>query len=232
MEFAYINGLKIYAATSKSELIDYAASHNSILVAVNAEKIVNVDSQLRRIVNSNVGYADGIGAILVLRQKKFFEPIRIPGCELWLDIVEKFVDEKSFYFIGGEEHVIEATISKLRLDFDGIEIAGYRNGYINSAEEKRELFDRILQSKPDVVFVAMGSPKQEILMEELREIHPALYQGLGGSFDVYVNKVRRAPPIFITLNLEWLYRVIKQPSRFFRQMALIRFIWLLLSRKF
>lgn len=69
----------------------------------------------------------------------------------------------------------------------------YRNGYLKTPEERKALIEDIAEKKPDVVFVAMGSPKQELLMEEMLERHPAIYQGLGGSFDVYTGAVKRAP---------------------------------------
>ena len=85
-----------------------------------------------------------------------------------------------------------------------------------------------METKPDVVFVAMGSPKQELLMEEMAKLHPAIYQGLGGSFDVYTGNVARAPEWWVKHNLEWAYRLVKQPSRIKRQIHLIRF-WFLVK---
>ena len=77
----------------------------------------------------------------------------------------------------------------------------------------------------------MGSPKQEILMQEIQEIHPAIYQGLGGSFDVYAGHVQRAPDWWIRNNLEWAFRLFKQPSRIKRQIHLVRFLWLLFLKR-
>ena len=73
----------------------------------------------------------------------------------------------------------------------------------------------------------MGSPKQELLMEEMFERHQAIYQGLGGSFDVYTGRVERAPKWWIEHNLEFAYRLIKQPSRIKRQIQLVNFLFLL-----
>ena len=92
---------------------------------------------------------------------------------------------------------------------------------------KLALIDDIVQTRPDVVFVAMGSPKQELLMEEMQQRHPALYQGLGGSFDVYTNQVKRAPEWWVEHNVEWLYRLLQEPSRIKRQIHRVRFLYLL-----
>ena len=89
------------------------------------------------------------------------------------------------------------------------------------------LIEDIITHKPDVVFVAMGSPKQEVLMEKLHQKHKATYQGLGGSFDVYTGRVIRASNWWVENNLEWAFRLLKEPSRIKRQIHLIRFYILL-----
>ena len=78
----------------------------------------------------------------------------------------------------------------------------------------------------------MGSPQQELLMEEMLSKHKAIYQGLGGSFDVYTGHVKRAPKWWIDHNVEWLYRLINQPQRIKRQIILVKFAWWILRRKF
>ncbi|MBO7506503.1 MAG: WecB/TagA/CpsF family glycosyltransferase, partial [Paludibacteraceae bacterium] len=114
---------------------------------------------------------------------------------------------------------------KLRKDYPGINIVGYRNGYIKTDEERNALIADVAEKKPDVVFVAMGSPKQELLMMDMEAQHPAIYQGLGGSYDVYTGHVKRAPAWWQNHNLEWLYRLINQPSRIKRQIKLLEFVW-------
>ena len=88
------------------------------------------------------------------------------------------------------------------------------------------MLEDIAEKQQDVVFVAMGSPKQELLMEEMLERHSAIYQGLGGSFDVYTGNVKRAPKWWVDHNLEFAYRLVKQPSRIKRQIHLVRFLLL------
>ena len=78
----------------------------------------------------------------------------------------------------------------------------------------------------------MGSPKQELLMEEMLRQHKAIYQGLGGSFDVFTGHVKRAPQWWIDHKVEWLYRLINQPSRIKRQIKLVRFAWWIVANKF
>ena len=128
--------------------------------------------------------------------------------------------------MGSKQEVIEETVAKLRGQFDGLRLVGYRNGYLKTPEEKEQLLADIAATKPDVVFVAMGSPKQELLMEEMQARHEVIYQGLGGSFDVYTGHVERAPKWWLDHNLEFAYRLLRQPSRISRQIHLVRFMFL------
>ena len=222
---AFKNGVNCYAFSSFDEIIDYVSEKKGLLVAINAEKILHATEQTREIINRNIGYSDGIGAVMALKKHGCKDAIKIPGCELWLKIIERLYKEgKTFYLVGGKQEVIDETVSKLKEDYNGINIVGYRNGYIKAAEEKKQLLEDIAEKKPDVVFVAMGSPKQELLMEEMLEKHQAIYQGLGGSFDVYTGHVERAPKWWVDHNLEFAYRLIKQPSRIKRQIHLFRFL--------
>lgn len=221
------NGLKVHAFNSFSHIIDHVMQHKGILVAINAEKILHATEQTRSIINRNIGYCDGIGAVMALKKRGYNDVVKIPGCELWLKIIASlYKDGKTFYLVGGKQEVIDQTVCKLKTEFPGIQIVAYRNGYIKTDEERKALIDDIAQKKPDVVFVAMGSPKQELLMEEMYQRHAAIYQGLGGSFDVYTGNVKRAPKWWVDHSLEWAYRLVKQPSRIKRQIHLIRFLLL------
>ena len=222
-----VDGVKVHPFTSFEELLEYVNGKKGILVAINAEKILHATEQTRSIINRNIGYCDGIGAVMALKKHGYDNVVKIPGCELWLRIIASMYKEgKKFYLVGSKQEVIEQTVDKLRKDFPGINIVNYRNGYIKTDEEKKQLIADIAEKKPDAVFVAMGSPKQELLMEEMYEVHPAIYQGLGGSFDVYVGNVERAPKWWVDHNLEFAYRLLKQPSRIKRQIHLVRFLFL------
>lgn len=231
-QIALKNGVKLYAFKSFDELIDFAEKAKKILVAINAEKILHATAQTKGIMERNIAYCDGTGAVLALR-KRGLDAVKIPGCELWLKIIERLYPQgKSFYLIGGKQAIINETVAKLKNDFPNINIVNSRNGYIKTEEEKQALIDDIVEKKPDAVFVAMGSPKQELLMEEMSQRHPAIYQGLGGSFDVYTGHVLRAPQWWLDHNLEFAYRLIKEPSRIKRQIFLVKFLPMLQLGKF
>lgn len=225
----YINGVKTFAFESRENLLDFIKEKKIILIAINSEKILKKDLKLKQIINQNIGYSDGVGAVMALHQKGF-HAVKIPGAELWLDIIKKFHNDKTFYLLGAAQEIIDRTIVKLKTEYPDINIVGYRNGFLKEGD-KETLIEELKNKKPDVVFVAQGSPRQEFLMSELFKEHPALYMGLGGSFDVYTGQKKRAPKLFLKLNLEWLYRLLKEPTRASRQLVLLKFLYLLMRRK-
>ncbi len=219
------NGVKVYPFSSFDEVVDFALEKKKLLVAINAEKILHATEQTKSIINNNIGYCDGIGAVMAVKKHGVPDAKKIAGCELWLKIIERlFKEGKKFYLVGSKQEVIDETVTKLKQEYKGINIVGYRNGYIKTDEEKQTLIADIAEKKPDVVFVAMGSPKQELLMGEMSQRHNAIYQGLGGSFDVYTGHVLRAPKWWVDHNLEFAYRLVKQPSRIKRQIFLVKFL--------
>ena len=232
MNRADLNGVEVSVFSSDTELLDYVAENdNNILIAINALKIVHADDWFRNLVKRNLGYIDGAGPMLALKRKGYSDICKVSGCELWLKVVTRFSSNRRFYIVGGRHEVIEASVSKLRKEFPGINIVGYHDGYMMSVQEHDKVKNEIILKKPDVVFVAMGSPKQEIFMEEMQRQHGAIYMGLGGSLDLYTDRVTRAPQWWIDHNLEFAYRLIRQPKRIKRQIHLLRFAWMLFSNK-
>ena len=226
-----VNGVEVFPFATEEELLSYIDEKKGILVAINAEKILHANDNTRKIINPTIGYCDGSGAVLALKRKGQKKVCKIAGCELWLKITKKFYKEKSFYLIGSKQQTIEQTVEKLKKEFEGINIVGYRNGYIKTEEDKKAVIADIVEKKPDVVFVAMGSPRQELFMQEVQKQHKAIFQGLGGSFDVYTGNVKRAPQWWIDHNLEFAYRLIKEPKRIKRQIHLFRYVWWLIINK-
>ena len=159
-----LNGVRVYPFASFEELLAFVAERKGILVAINAEKILHATDETRAIINRNIGYCDGAGALYALRQKGHPEACKIPGCELWLRIVAACYRERTFYLVGGRQEVIDETVARLGREFPGIRIVGHRNGYLRTPQERAALVDDVAARRPDVVFVAMGSPKQELLM--------------------------------------------------------------------
>ena len=231
MDKVSLKGVEIDPFKSEAELLSFVDNQKGILVAINAEKILHASQEMRAIINRNIGYCDGAGAQLALKQKGFKEACKVPGCELWLKIIERFHKEKTFYLVGGKPQVIEETVAKLKSQFEGINIVGYRDGYLKKDKDRENLINDIVEKKPDVVFIAMGSPKQELLMEEISKRHKAIFQGLGGSFDVYTGHVQRAPKWWVDHNMEFAYRLLREPKRIKRQIHLVKYAYWLMAKK-
>lgn len=226
-----LNGIIVNGFRSWDELLDHVNRDRRIYVAINAEKIIAAPDEVREMINRNVGYCDGIGAVKALKRKGLKDVVRLPGCELWLKIIERYHREWKFYIVGASPEVHEATIKKLREQYPGINIAGHRDGYIKDEAAREALIADVAEKRPDAVFVAMGSPKQERLMGEMQKRHEAVYVGLGGSYDVYTGAVKRAPRLWQKLNLEFMYRLVRQPSRWRRQLNYIPFLCRLYTGK-
>lgn len=225
-----IRDIIVHPFASADELIDYADARKGILVAVNAEKCTNAGPELIAVINDNIGYCDGAGAVKVARRKGFPDACRTPGCELWLRIIERFHSSRTFYLVGSRTEVVEAVVAKLRAEYPDIRIVGHRNGFFAEGDEERLVAD-LERTRPDFVFVAMGSPRQELLMQRLKARHSAVYQGLGGSFDLYVGNFKRAPRLIQRLGGEWLWRFVAQPSRIRRITPYLKFAAALYSNR-
>jgi UDP-N-acetyl-D-mannosaminouronate:lipid I N-acetyl-D-mannosaminouronosyltransferase len=133
--------------------------------------------------------------------------------------------------LGARPEVVEAVRNKLCAPPYQANVVVSADGYFNE-EKSGSVFSAISAERPDLLFVAMGSPRQENVIRKFREICPTTYcMGVGGSFDVLAGRVRRAPQWAQKYGLEWFYRLVKQPKRILRQYKLMHFIWLLLINR-
>lgn len=175
-----------------------------------AQKNADFDRVLRRETTTIV--ADGIG---VVKAAKFLDmPVeeKVTGVEIAAHLLEDAGElGKSIYFYGAKEEVLLQLVQKVKNDYPGASVAGARNGYDFTDEE---VFQDIAKKQPDVVMVALGIPRQELLIDRyFGEFHSGIFIGVGGSFDVLSGTKKRAPEFFVRLNLEWLYRITREPKR-------------------
>lgn len=113
--------------------------------------------------------------------------------------------------MGAKQEVLQKLVERIKAEYSNIELLGYQDGYI---QNKDEAFEQIAELKPDVVLVALGIPAQEqLIYKHYDKFDKGIFVGVGGSFDVLSGTKKRAPKIFIKLNLEWLYRITKEPKR-------------------
>ncbi len=199
------------------EAVDYAYSHPGQIVTINPEMISTAAKNpdfSKIITNSQLVVPDGIGVEIGLKLLGW-RIKRIPGIELGKALIVKFSKEgKSIAMIGAKPEIIEKAIQNLKSEIPQLNIVYSHDGYFS---EDEEVLNQAAEAKPDLVLVALGSPKQEFFISELKQRLPqAVLIGLGGSFDVWSGVVERAPVIYQKLGLEWLYRTIKEPARFKR----------------
>jgi N-acetylglucosaminyldiphosphoundecaprenol N-acetyl-beta-D-mannosaminyltransferase len=205
------------------------------IVAVNPEKVIRARGDpifLKQLQAAELLIPDGIGVVWAARLLGLCHMERVPGSELMPAICERAAQKgyKVFLF-GARPDVNERAVAVLRGRYPGIQIVGNHHGYVG-AEQIPDLIKKINASAAQILFVALGSPEQERWMAKyLLQLDVKVCQGVGGTFDVIVGTVKRAPAIFLKMNLEWLYRLIAQPRRAFRQTALPKFAYQVLAYK-
>jgi len=155
---------------------------------------------------------DGIGIVKASRSIGYKTEERIAG----IDIANKLLEygnelKKDIYLFGAKQEVIDSMQKVLKEKYEKINLVGSSNGYVS---DKDSVFEEIVKLKPDIVLVALGIPHQEkIIYKHLDKFKKGIFVGVGGSFDVISGHKKRAPKIFIKLNLEWLYRIACEPKR-------------------
>ena len=232
-----IFGIPINAMTMEQTL-DYL--HENIrakkqlqIGVVNAAKVVNMQrnpSLGQYVLSSDLILADG--AAVVWASKILGKPLpeRVAGIDLMFGLLERGNKHNyRVYCLGATEEVSQRVEENIARDYPNIVFAGKRNGYF-SVEEEEYIANDIAGARPDILFVAITSPKKENFMARWSDIMKVpVCHGVGGSFDVYAGKVKRAPHILQKFGMEWLYRVIQEPRRMWKRYFVtnILFCWLL-----
>ena len=158
---------------------------------------------------------DGIGVVQAARSLGLELPGRVTGVELaWELICHAGQTGRRIYLYGAKEEVLQALVSRIGTEMPGAVIVGAKNGY---EHEDDAVFRDVLAQRPDLVLVALGVPRQELLIARwLDKFDKGVFIGVGGAFDVLSGTKQRAPEFFLKWNLEWLYRITKEPKRFGR----------------
>lgn len=168
---------------------------------------------------------DGVGLVYASRIHNLGLTERVAGIEL-MERMLKFCNatKLSIYLFGAKEDVCKLAVDKIKELYGNIDVKGYHSGYFDGAEESR-IIDEINELKPDILFVALGAPKQEKwITTHKKTLNCKVAMGVGGSFDVLSGTVKRAPKIFRNTGFEWLYRLLTNPMRFKRMLALPHFM--------
>lgn len=155
---------------------------------------------------------DGIGIVKAARMINYDVKERITGIDIANKLLELGnIQKKSIYLFGSKQEVIDSMKNVIKEKYPNLVLVGATNGY---EKDKDKVFEKIVKQKPDIVLVALGIPAQEkLIYKHLDKFDKGIFVGVGGSFDVISGHKKRAPKIFIKLNLEWLYRILKEPKR-------------------
>jgi N-acetylglucosaminyldiphosphoundecaprenol N-acetyl-beta-D-mannosaminyltransferase len=206
------------------------------IITLNAEIVYQAQSSqnLRRIINSaDLITPDGIGIVWAGRELGFNIRERVTGIDLFYRLCSEAPKNGwKFYLLGSAPGVAEAAANQLTAAYPGLQICGTHHGYLGE-EDMPNMMQKIKELAPHILFVALGAPKQEMWIEKYKEqLGVPACIGVGGSLDVIAGYKKRAPGWMIKLNLEWLYRLLAEPSRFQRQLVLPKFVGLILKSKY
>lgn len=199
-----------------------------MIVTPNSEIVMNAvnnNAFLKLINSSDMVIPDGIG--LVYASKIIGKPLseRVTGID-FLESMLCLLNDKgqSIFLLGSKPGIADKAAERMKKKYPNLIIAGTYHGYFNNIEEK-QIIEKINTVSPDVLCVALGSPKQEKFIHKYKEsLNTKIAVGVGGSLDVWAGELKRAPDFFKNNGLEWLYRFIQQPSRYKRMMAIPKFI--------
>ena len=228
-----IRSIELLAVKDKMTFVEFLMNQQAVktgkLIAINAEKLIISEQQpeIRILLdNAEYKYADGISIVRSIKKKypNIQEIERVAGADLWEALMQKAGELAVPVFLVGSTADTLAKVQQ-KLAAWNVNIVGSQDGYFK-AEDEDALIERIHQRGAKFVSVAMGSPKQELFMQKAQQAHPdCLYMGVGGTYDVFTGKVKRAPKLWQDLGLEWLYRLLSQPTRWQRQLNLLRFAY-------
>lgn len=193
------------------------------------QQCIEDESLAALIRRSDLIIPDGAGVVLASRILGTPLKAKTPGCELGERIAkESGAHGFRVYFLGGKPGIAELAEEKLREKYPDFKTVGTHDGYFKKeGEENDAVIAEINAAAPDILFVCLGVPAQEKWIDANRDRLPTVRAalGLGGSLDSYAGTMKRAPKVFIRLNLEWFYRLCCQPSRIGRMMKLPKFVF-------
>lgn len=222
-----------YGELISSIMKDIDQGRKAFIVAINPEKIMKAqkDPDLKKLLNrATYQIPDGIGVIIASKLKGGNIRSRVTGIDLMMKLCQKASqNNKSVFLYGAKPEVVEEARNRLIKQFPGLRVAGVIHGYENDQEK---ILSTINLAKPDILFVGLGSPRQEYwILENMDKLNVHIFQGVGGSFDVISGNLKRAPEALQKIGLEWFYRLIKEPWRWRRQLVLVSFLYRVLLKR-
>lgn len=227
--YTNILGYKVFNETKENFLREIDKRDKTIVISGNPEILYNgfENEKLNKLFNGkdSIIIPDGVGTVLAAKMVKNPVKEKIAGIEVMKAIIEKCEKEgKGIYLLGAEEEILKLCKENIKKTFPNIKIVGSHNGFfdLNNCDD---IIEDIKKSNPWGLFIAMGCPRQEnFIVNYIDELNCNFYMPVGGSFDVFAGKVNRAPKWMLSLGLEWLYRVLKEPWRIKRLGVIPKFL--------
>jgi len=223
---------------SYDHTVDYISNRikeqkKTFCIAINPIKIyaAQTDGKLKSLLNSaDIHICDGVGAAVAAQILHGKKVARVTGVQLFLNLIAR-AEQKGLkvFLLGAKPEANEGAYQKLKEKHPDLQIVGRQDGYF---ENDMEVVEKINASNADMLFVAMGSPRQEKWINKHRQQINAPYcMGVGGAFDVVSGRVKWAPAIFRKTGTEFLYRLIKEPKRLKSQLILPKFAFIVLKAR-
>ncbi|OEH92179.1 WecB/TagA/CpsF family glycosyltransferase [Bacillus solimangrovi] len=232
MEDRYVSILGVpFLYTTMKQMTNRVVQHweageKSFIITANPEIVMKAyeeKSYMDLVQQSDYVVADGIGVVKGAQLLGTPLPERVAGYDLMHELFKKAnEDSRSVYMLGAGKDVIGEAVEAVKKQYSNVNIVGSHHGFFDIHDES--IVNEIKDSGADLILVALGCPRQEQwIAQHMGSFSKGVFIGVGGSFDVLAGKVERAPMIWQKMNAEWLYRLVKQPSRWKRMMALPRF---------
>jgi len=227
-------------AVDMAQALDYvdhliATGQQGAVIAVNPEKVMKAREDpwlLEQLRSAALLVPDGIGVVWAARLLGLARLERVAGSDLMPNLCALAARRGYGVFLYGARPEVNAGARQvLEARYPGLRVVGNRDGYVPE-QEMSALVEEINRSRADLLFVALGSPRQEAWMAtQLPKLDVKICQGVGGTLDVLTGHVPRAPKAWQAVNLEWAYRLLREPRRLLRQTALPKFAWAVLAAK-
>lgn len=213
---ALTNRQKHFIVTANPEIVMYAQANPDYKDIVNQADLV---------------VADGIGVVIGSKILKRPLEERVAGFDLMKRLLKEAAqNDWNVFLLGAKESTVTKASDRIKETYPSINIVGTHDGYFDL--EDRTVLDKVINSKADMVFVAMGYPRQEEWIRHyFKQVDYGLAMGVGGSFDVWADEVKRAPLWIQKINLEWFYRLVSDPKRIGRMRVLPEFLIEVLKEK-
>lgn len=215
----FLNDARPHLVVTPNAEIVYEATRSSALAAI--------------LKGADLVVPDGAGVLLAARILGNPVPEKVAGVELATNLLQELSHRGMgrIYLLGATPEVVKMAAARIGERFPGLNVVGFRDGFF-SQDEESAVIDQIRVSRPDVLFVGMGAPRQEFwLHRHLPELGVRLGLGVGGTIDIWSGAAKRAPAWMIRMNLEWLFRIVKF-GRYRRSLPpLMKFMMLVTARR-